>query len=170
MKHLLYMILLVVACTMQVILNNVISIKTIVPDFAIIMLSFVALREGRRNGAIYGFITGFLVNSLNGGIFGAGPLIFTIVGFFAGSVLGYRSFHHIFELLSACALVLLGYFLLSHIVLYINHDLFFENLWKSTLPSFLYTSVMLFFLLLCSPPSIWRGRQFAGTDMFGNEM
>jgi rod shape-determining protein MreD len=170
MKHILYIILLFVSCVLQVLLNDVISIKSIVPDFPVIMLCFVALRVGRRSGALYGFITGFFVNALSGGIFGAAALIFTLVGFFAGSALGYRSFHHIFELLLACALVILGYFLLAHIVLYINQDMFFENLWKRAMPDFLYTMVMFFFLLLCLPPSVWRGRQFAGTDMFGNEM
>ena len=170
MKYILYIGLVFIACVAQVTLNDVISIKTIVPDFPVIMLCFIGLHEGRRAGALYGFLTGMVVNSLSGGILGAGPLIYTVIGFFAGSVLGGRSFHHIYELLLACALVFVSFYLFTHIVLYLKQEAFFVNLWRRVLPAFLYTFVMFFFLLLCSPPSFWRGRQTASMGIFGNEM
>ena len=169
MKYFAYVLLLFAVCLLQQSLGDIISVHHVVPDLAIIILCYICMREGRRAGAIYGFITGLLIFSLSGGLYGAGPLVFTIMGFVAGSALGYRSFHHIYELVLMFGVNFLGYYLLSHVVLFVGHEMFWKNLTIQVMPSFLYTVVMLFFLLLCVPQNLWRGRQFSASNMFGKE-
>jgi rod shape-determining protein MreD len=170
MKYFIYVLILFSACLLQQSLGDIISVQNIVPDLAVITLCYVCMREGRRTGAIYGFITGLLAFSLSGGLFNASPLVFTILGFVAGSTLGYRTYHHIYELILMFAVNFLGFYLLSHVVLFAGHELFWKKLAVEVMPSFLYTVIMLFFLVLCVPQSLWRGRQFSASNMFGKEM
>lgn len=169
MKYFVYVLLLFTVCLLQQSLGDIISVHKIVPDLSVIILCYICMREGRRTGAIYGFVTGLLVFSLSGGLFSAAPLVFTILGFAAGSTLGYRSFHHIYELILMFAVNFLGYYLLSHVVLYVGHEMFWKNLTTQAMPSFLYTVIMLFFLLLCVPQTLWRGRQFSPSNIFGKD-
>jgi len=170
MRYIIDMVLIFAACVLQIGFADAISIKNIVPDFSLIALCAIAMRGGRRAGALFGFLTGLLMDSVSGGLFGAGPLVFTVTGFVAGSVLGYRSFLHIYELLSNCALVFLGYFLFAHVVQFAGHPSFWRGLATQGLPSFLYTLVMAGFMLLCFPRSVWRGRKVSSDDIFGNQI
>ena len=170
MKYLLYIVIALSACILQISIGDMISVKSIVPDLTIIALCFISLREGRRAGALFGFLIGLVMDSLTGGLFGAGPFIYTVTGFIAGSALGYRSFQHIYDLISICGLIFIIYFIFSHFILFMGHVTFLKDLLYKVLPSFGYTLVVLLFLLLCIPQSVWHGRQFASFDIFGKEL
>lgn len=56
----------------------------IAPDFVIIALIYIGVREGKISGAIYGFIAGLLLDVLSGSFIGLLALSYTISAFIAG--------------------------------------------------------------------------------------
>jgi rod shape-determining protein MreD len=54
------------------------------PDFVIIALIYIGVREGKISGAIYGFIAGLLLDVLSGSFLGLLALSYTISAFIAG--------------------------------------------------------------------------------------
>jgi len=56
----------------------------IAPDFVIIALIYIGVREGKISGAIYGFLAGMLLDVLSGSFLGLLALSYTISAFIAG--------------------------------------------------------------------------------------
>ncbi len=56
----------------------------IAPDFVIIALVYIGVREGKISGAVYGFIAGLLLDILSGSFLGLLALSYTISAFIAG--------------------------------------------------------------------------------------
>jgi rod shape-determining protein MreD len=56
----------------------------IAPDFVIIALIYIGVREGKISGAVYGFVAGMLLDILSGSFLGLLALSYTIAAFTAG--------------------------------------------------------------------------------------
>lgn len=56
----------------------------IAPDFVIIALIYIGVREGKISGAVYGFLAGMLLDVLSGSFLGLLALSYTISAFIAG--------------------------------------------------------------------------------------
>jgi rod shape-determining protein MreD len=56
----------------------------IAPDFVIIALIYIGVREGKISGAIYGFIAGLLLDVLSGSFLGLLALSYTVAIFVSG--------------------------------------------------------------------------------------
>jgi len=54
------------------------------PDFVIIALIYIGVREGKISGAVYGFIAGLLLDVLSGSFLGLLSLSYTVSIFIAG--------------------------------------------------------------------------------------
>ena len=54
------------------------------PDFVIIALIYIGVREGKISGAVYGFIAGLLLDVLSGSFLGLLALSYTVSAFIAG--------------------------------------------------------------------------------------
>jgi len=68
----------------QASLVNMMTLKSIKPDFVLLLVIFFALHKGMRQGMFCGIILGFCVDTLSSGIFGINCLILGCVGFFTG--------------------------------------------------------------------------------------
>ena len=69
------------------------SLGTIDPDFCVIVILYIAIKDGRLNGVLVGFFMGLVIDlssSLNQ-YFGLTPLIYTITGYFCGFLKGQSS-------------------------------------------------------------------------------
>ena len=69
------------------------SLGSIDPDFCVIAILYIAVKDGRLNGVFIGFFMGLLID-LSSGLnqyFGLTPLIYTITGYFCGFLKGQRS-------------------------------------------------------------------------------
>ncbi len=66
------------------------SLGTIDPDFCVIAILYIAVKDGRLNGVFIGFFMGLVID-LSSGLnqyFGLTPLIYTITGYFCGFLKG----------------------------------------------------------------------------------
>ena len=68
----------------QLTLNPLFTIESIVPDLITILLVVLAVRRGQIQGTIYGFIFGLLHDIFTGGLIGSAMFSKTIAGFIAG--------------------------------------------------------------------------------------
>ena len=81
-----YFILVFIVFIFQSWTTEFFSLGTIDPDFCVIAILYIAVRDGRLNGVFVGFILGLIID-LSSGLnqyFGLTPLIYTITGYFCG--------------------------------------------------------------------------------------
>ena len=83
-KYFLYAGFLFVLILLQVLLDNFLTIKGVVPDFVLIGVVFIALKEGQISGAVAGFASGLSLDLYFGESIGVSALAKTISGFIAG--------------------------------------------------------------------------------------
>jgi rod shape-determining protein MreD len=158
MKYPLYALLFLFALFLQVAISDLIAIGSATPQFCVILLLFVGLREGRRAAVIYGLCAGLLQDAMGGGMLGAAALVNSIVGFLAGTLMGDRNLQHLYEAYGLFVLLFAVYFALLQIVLY-GVDMYWQTLSGLIFPSFLYTLVFSLLIFLIVPESVWHSRK-----------
>jgi rod shape-determining protein MreD len=158
MKYLLYAVMFLTAVILQITVSDLIAIKSATPEFCIILLNIVGLREGRRTAVLYGLCVGLLQDAVGGGMLGAQALVNSVVGFLAGALMGDRNLQHLYEVYGLFGLLFAIYFALLQIVVY-GTDLYWQTLSGQMFPSFLYTLVFLLLIFLVIPESVWHGRK-----------
>ena len=87
-----YFILIFTVFLLQSWTSEFFSLGTIDPDFCVIVILYIAVRDGRLNGILIGFFMGLIID-LSSGLnmyFGLTPLIYTITGYFCGFLKGQR--------------------------------------------------------------------------------
>ena len=85
-----YFILVFVVFVFQVWTSEFFTLGTIDPDFCLIVILYIAVKDGRLNGVLVGFFMGLIID-LSSGLnqyFGLTPLIYTITGYFSGFLKG----------------------------------------------------------------------------------
>ena len=88
-----YFILVCIVFVFQSWTSEFFSLGTIDPDFCVIVILYIAVRDGRLNGVSVGFFMGLIID-LSSGLnqyFGLTPLIYTITGYFCGFLKGQSS-------------------------------------------------------------------------------
>ncbi len=85
-----YSIIIFIAFIFQSWTSEFFSLGTIDPDFCIILILYIAVKDGRMNGVIVGFIIGLLIDlsSSSNHFFGLTPLIYTSTGYLSGYLKG----------------------------------------------------------------------------------
>jgi rod shape-determining protein MreD len=85
-KYVKYVVLLVVFIILQKSLIWLLAISTynISPDFVIIILIYISVKEGKLIGVTFGFFAGLLIDILGGTFIGLQALSYTIACFVAG--------------------------------------------------------------------------------------
>ena len=68
----------------QVLISRFLSIAGVSPDFLLIFLMYVTMREGQFAGIISAFVLGLLLDVMSSGILGAHALSLTVACFLAG--------------------------------------------------------------------------------------
>ena len=85
-----YFILVFLVFVFQSWTSEFFSLGTIDPDFCVIAILYIAVKDGRLNGVLIGFLMGLVID-LSSGLnqyFGLTPLIYTITGYFCGFLKG----------------------------------------------------------------------------------
>jgi rod shape-determining protein MreD len=84
MQYLIYGGVGLVIIFVQVLISRFLSIAGVSPDFLLIFLMYVTLREGQLAGTTSGFVLGLLLDITSSGILGAHALSKTVACFLAG--------------------------------------------------------------------------------------
>ena len=81
-----YLVIIFVVFVFQVWVSEFFSLGTIDPDFCIIVILYISIKEGRLAGTLIGFFIGLLIDLSSGSnqFFGLTPLIYTTTGYFSG--------------------------------------------------------------------------------------
>ena len=81
-----YLVIIFVVFVFQVWASEFFSLGTIDPDFCIIVILYISIKEGRLAGTLIGFFIGLLIDLSSGSnqFFGLTPLIYTTTGYFSG--------------------------------------------------------------------------------------
>ncbi len=85
-----YFILVFIVFIFQLWTSEFFSLGTIDPDFCVIVILYIAVKDGRFNGVFVGFFMGLFID-LSSGLneyFGLTPLIYTTTGYFCGFLKG----------------------------------------------------------------------------------
>ena len=85
-----YFLLVFIVFIFQSWTSEFFSLGTIDPDFCVITILYIAIKDGRLNGVLVGFFMGLVID-LSSGLneyFGLTPLIYTITGYFCGFLKG----------------------------------------------------------------------------------
>ena len=85
-----YFLLVFIVFIFQSWTSEFFSLGTIDPDFCVMTILYIAIKDGRLNGVLVGFFMGLVID-LSSGLneyFGLTPLIYTITGYFCGFLKG----------------------------------------------------------------------------------
>ncbi len=156
MKYLAYFFLLVTTVVLQIVLEDLISIKGVSPDFCLVAIGFIAMAESRLSTTLLGFVIGFVIDALGSGMWGLNVLTKTVAGFMFGSIFNKLTVHHTFQPAFVIFSVALFHNILLTLVLDVGTAHLGRDLLAYPLPSALYTFVIaqVFFSFL--PGSTWR--------------
>ncbi len=164
MKHIFYIVILVVAVVMQITIIDVLSIKGISPDLVLIALCFVALRGDRYEITALGFLAGLLLDSIGPGILGANALAKSLSGFLAVTLFSVKSIHHLYELAGVFIIIALVNSFVMHFVIFVGHHFFWALLFSKSIPSLVYTIVLFLIFFIFLPQETWKSRR-SGSGM-----
>tara|TARA_B100002052_G_scaffold294249_1_gene318745 strand:+ start:959 stop:1438 length:480 start_codon:yes stop_codon:yes gene_type:complete len=115
-----YFILVFVVFVFQSWTSEFFSLGTIDPDFCVIVILYIAVRDGRLNGVFVGFFMGLIIDlssSLNQ-YFGLTPLIYTITGYFCGFLKGQSTRLNRTYFTAAWVLIIMVQFLIFSLIVY----------------------------------------------------
>ena len=85
-----YIIIVVVTFLFQLWTSEFFSLGTIDPDFCLIVLLYISIKNGGLVGTLFGFSIGLFIDLSSGTnqFFGLTPLIYTITGYFSAFLKG----------------------------------------------------------------------------------
>ena len=85
-----YFIILVITFIFQTWTSEFFSLGTIDPDFCVIVLLYISIKNGGLIGILFGFFIGLFIDLGSGSnqFFGLTPLIYTSTGYFSGFLYG----------------------------------------------------------------------------------
>ena len=85
-----YFILVLVTFIFQAWTSEFFSLGTIDPDFCVIVLLYISIKNGGLVGILFGFFIGLFIDlgSSSNQFFGLTPLIYTSTGYFSGFLYG----------------------------------------------------------------------------------
>ena len=80
-----YIFILLMTFTFQAWSSEFFSLGTIDPDFCIIVLLYISIKDGGMIGTIFGFFIGLFIDLSSGTnqFFGLTPLVYTTTGYFS---------------------------------------------------------------------------------------
>jgi rod shape-determining protein MreD len=142
-----YIVILVLLIFIQDQLIWLMSISKyqITPDIVIIMIAFIAVKEGQIFGTVTGFTAGLLLDILGGSFLGLSALSYSIAGFAGGYFYNPESEKFLIKfnfliVVFVCALV--SNIIYFNIFLQGSFLSFFDIVFKYVLPSTTYTTII----------------------------
>ena len=149
-----YFLLVFIVFIFQSWTSEFFSLGTIDPDFCIIVILYIAVKDGRLNGVLVGFFMGLIID-LSSGLnqyFGLTSLIYTLTGYFSGFLSGQSNRLNETYFTAIWVLIIICQFLIFSLIVYqeylIQDPYGFVIKWFSTS---LYTLVFLGILQVMIP-------------------
>ena len=130
------------------------SLGTIDPDFCLIVLLYISIKNGGLVGTLFGFFIGLLIDLSSGTnqFFGITPLVYTITGYFSAFLKGENEKLNKLYFTSLWVLIILCQFLIFSLIVYqqliVEDPVQFLIKWLATS---LYTLVFLGILQIMVP-------------------
>ena len=115
-----YFILVFIVFIFQSWTSEFFSLGTIDPDFCVIIILYIAVKDGRLNGVLVGFFMGLIID-LSSGLnqyFGLTPLVYTITGYFCGFLKGQSNRLNKTYFSAAWILIVICQFLIFSLIVY----------------------------------------------------
>src|SRR5690606_37603981 len=84
-RYVAYALIAIVLSLIQFSLLNFVVVQGITPDLLLILVVWIAIREGRFTGTIAGFLIGLTLDIITFDLIGINAFTKTIAGFIAGS-------------------------------------------------------------------------------------
>jgi rod shape-determining protein MreD len=156
MKYLIYSFILGLALIVQLTLGDLLAIQTIRPDLLLIALVYISMREGRRYGAIWGFLAGLAEDILLGGLLGARTLARSVSCFLAGTLMFNRSFRHSYEASFTVAILAFVNNLILYGLVTTGQSGFLQGSLAFVLFPALYTEILALIIFAFIPESTWE--------------
>ena len=149
-----YLVIIFVVFVFQIWASEFFSLGTIDPDFCIIVILYISIKEGRLAGTLIGFFIGLLIDLSSGSnqFFGLTPLIYTTTGYFSGFLDGqYERLNKLYFTFSWVSIILCQFLVFSIVVYqdYLVQDPF--NFIVKWLATSLYTLTFLGILQVIIP-------------------
>ena len=133
-----YFILVFIVFIFQSWTSEFFSLGTIDPDFCVIVILYIAVRDGRLNGVFVGFFMGLIID-LSSGLnqyFGLTPLIYTVTGYFCGFLNGQSNKLNKTYFTAVWIIIIMCQFLIFSLIIYqdylIQDSFIFMVKWVST--------------------------------------
>ncbi|MDI6804099.1 MAG: rod shape-determining protein MreD [Bacteroidota bacterium] len=83
-RYLKFIFISIIFIVLQTTVANIISIRSISPDFLLIWIVLIAIRYGQVESTLFGFAIGLLYDLATGGVIGLSSLSKSVSGFVAG--------------------------------------------------------------------------------------
>ena len=118
-----YSILIFLVFIIQSWTSEFFSLGTIDPDFCIIVILYIAVRDGKLNGVIVGFLMGVIIDLSSGldQFLGLTSLIYTMTGYFGGFLKGQNSKLNKTYFTAIWVLIIFSQFLVFSLIVYQEH-------------------------------------------------
>ena len=149
-----YTFILIVTFIFQSWSSEFFSVGTIDPDFCVIILIYISIKNGGVIGTLFGFFIGLFIDLSSGTnqFFGLTPLVYTMTGYFSSFLKGENERLNKIYFTSIWVAILLVQFLIFSLIVYQqlliqNPSLFFVK-WLATS---LYTLVFIGILQAITP-------------------
>jgi len=147
MRLLLVTILTILFVTLQISLSPVVSICSILPNFILIFLFFIAFSVGQTCGMWVGFFSGFLCDMFDPPHFGLNLTLFLLFGFIVGSIRAKFYKDNLFVSLIIFVISIFIYEIFYTLLLWqFSPGVYFLNILRYSIPRVLYSSVIGIFL------------------------
>ena len=149
-----YILIILVTFIFQAWSSEFFSIGTIDPDFCVIVLLYISIKDGGMVGTLFGFFIGLFIDLSSGTnqFFGLTPLIYTITGYFSSFLKDENlKLNKIYFTFIWVAILLVQFLIFSLIVyqqLLIQSPITFLIKWMATS---LYTLVFISILQMIAP-------------------
>ena len=130
------------------------TLGTIDPDFCVIVLLYISIKNGGMTGTIFGFFIGFFIDLSSGTnqFFGLTPLIYSTTGYFCSYLKGENEKLNKIYFTSIWVIIILIQFLIFSLIVYqyllIQNPIYFIIKWLATS---LYTLVFLSIFQVIAP-------------------
>ncbi len=122
-----YIIIIFFTFLFQLWTSEFFSLGTIDPDFCLIILLYISIKNGGLVGTLFGFFIGLFIDLSSGTnqFFGITPLIYTITGYFSAFLKGKNEKLNKLYFSSLWVLIILCQFLIFSLIVY--QQLLLEN-------------------------------------------
>ena len=149
-----YLLIIIVTFTFQAWSSEFFSLGTIDPDFCIIVLLYISIKDGGLIGILFGFFIGLFIDLSSGSnqFFGLTPLIYSSTGYFSGFLHGHSEKLSKIYFTVLWVIIIIGQFLIFTLIVYqdylIQDPISFLLKWLATS---LYTLIFLGILQIMMP-------------------